>query len=103
MPKSNIVMINRQLEKVIPFFLEETSKDFEKLKVHISNKNASEISHIAHSLKGDCGSYGFSELSLIAEQLENAAKSRDFDQADYFVSKMEFYLKNVSIQFEQVA
>lgn len=94
------VIIDSDLEDLIPGFLENRLKDLEKLRNALSNSDFKTIQSIGHSLKGVGGGYGFDEISRLGAEIETAAKNDASEDIESNVSALENYLNNIEIKFE---
>ncbi|MDR1491533.1 MAG: Hpt domain-containing protein [Planctomycetaceae bacterium] len=63
------------LREIVWLFVNEMPLRIQKLLNEYQTKDWEKLSITAHQLKGTAGSYGFSEVSPVAAQLEQAAKS----------------------------
>jgi HPt (histidine-containing phosphotransfer) domain-containing protein len=61
----------------VKIFLEESPKQMSSLRSAIAEGNAEGIEKTAHSLKGDLGYLGISEVSQKARELEEMGRKRD--------------------------
>ncbi len=94
------VIIDVDLEELIPGFMENRVKDVEKLRNALSASDNKNIQSIGHSLKGVGGGYGFDEISRLGAEIESAAKADSSEDIGNYVSKLEHYLSNIEIKFE---
>ena len=69
------------LREVIQIFVDETPKRMVALRQAISQGNAEIIEREAHSLKGELGYLGISEVPQKARDLEEAGRKRDLEAA----------------------
>lgn len=100
---STVVYVDSRLKEIIPFFFSETKKDFSKLETFIGEGNFGSIKTLAHTLKGECGGYGFGYLSDLAKDLEHSAEDSNINECGKHLLKMKTYLESVSIQYKEVA
>lgn len=73
------ISIDPQLADILPSFIELSQKDMDHLQQAIDREDWGLAKQIAHSLKGDCGGYGFMQMSDIARGLEEAILGSDRD------------------------
>lgn len=73
------VKIDEDLMDIMESFIELTEKDMEELSVAIDNNQSEKTMKLAHTLKGDSGGYGFTEMSEISRALEHACREEDSD------------------------
>ncbi len=96
---SDKVSVEKDLEDLIPGFLENRHKDVLELRVLIQNRNVVEISKIGHRLKGTCGGYGFAKLSELGKVLEGAGKESDFSAIETALGAIEAHLSHLTIEY----
>jgi HPt (histidine-containing phosphotransfer) domain-containing protein len=91
--------IDKDLEEIVPAFLEGRKKDTELIKKFVLDKNFEELRSIGHKLKGTAGSYGFMGLSKIGAQIEEAAKASNIDALNKLSLEYENHIKQVEVKF----
>ncbi|MCB0357584.1 MAG: Hpt domain-containing protein [Bdellovibrionales bacterium] len=79
--------ISRQIKELLPFFFTETVKDLDKLENYVNKHDFESLRSLAHTLKGECGGYGFSQLSHIAEKIETAANEEKLEEVKNYIIK----------------
>lgn len=100
MTKKNLVTIDKDIEEIVPTFLENRKKDIITLESAINQKDCKSIEVIAHKLAGNAGSYGFDELGSIGIIMESAAKDNNIDVINNQLSLMKNYLENLEVVYE---
>lgn len=91
------VEIDRDLEEIIPGFLENRVKDIAGLKAAAQSGDFEYIRIIGHTLKGIGGGYGFDRISELGMVLEQAAKDGQSTIISKAISDLEVYLELVEI------
>lgn len=94
------VIIDKDLEDLIPGFLENRNKDISSLKEALAQGKLETLKSIGHSLKGVGGGYGFDQLSEIGAEIERLAKSGETVGIDALIEQMADYLIRIEIIFE---
>lgn len=94
------VIIDSDLEELIPGFLENRKKDLLSLKKALEKKDHEIMRSIGHSLKGVGGGYGFEEISRLGSEVENSAKASNQDLLEELVGELDDYLNRIQIVFE---
>lgn len=94
------VTVDRDLEDLIPGFMQRRRGDVESLKTSLSAGEMDKIRVTGHSMKGTGGGYGFDDLSTIGAELEKAAVAGDSEEISALVNRLEQYLDKVVIEFE---
>ncbi len=104
MKDSFVIYIDKELEGLIPGFLENRRQDLIHLEQAICNHDFNLIRSIGHKMKGSSGGYGFHELSLWGKNLEEKAQLEDeMAQIKEIVFKISNYLNHVKIEFRKSA
>lgn len=98
--KSIDILVDRDLEDLIPDYLENRKKEVETIFDYYSKENFAEIQAIAHKLRGSAGSYGFSALSEIGKDLEEKAKVKDGAGIIHAINQYRLYLKRIKISYQ---
>ena len=94
------VIIDPELEELIPGFLENRSKDVQKLKTASEKKDFETLRSTGHSLKGVGGGYGFDGITEIGAEIEAFAKVGDLVKIIENITALEEYLNKIEIKFE---
>jgi len=94
------VIVDSDLEDLIPGFLENRMQDLEKLQQAAKRGDFGTLQSIGHSLKGVGGGYGFDRMSKIGEGIENAGRTSDLEAANGRVAELADYLSRLNIVFE---
>ena len=71
------VYVDRDLEEIVPGFLENRRKDAAALAAALQGHDLKTVRVLGHRMKGDGGGYGFQEISRIGDVLEQAAIRED--------------------------
>jgi histidine phosphotransfer protein HptB len=95
-----IVVIDPDLEELIPGFLENRFKDIQNLKTASATNDFETLRSIGHSLKGVGGGYGFTGITVIGADIEISAKSSDIKKINECITALEEYLDKIEIRFE---
>ncbi|MDR2116526.1 MAG: Hpt domain-containing protein [Planctomycetaceae bacterium] len=67
---------DKDLHEILLMYIEEMPDRIAKLEREFSLRNWAELRTAAHQLKGSAGSHGFTEISLVAMELETALKTK---------------------------
>lgn len=93
------VYIDKDLEDLIPGFLENRLSDLKNLKEALIKEDYENIRFISHSLKGVAGGYGFDEITKIGLQIEESAKSLKKEEIQKKLELFEHYLEELEIEY----
>lgn len=97
-----LVEIDQDLKELIPGYLENRNKDVEKMKELLANKDYEELKRLGHQIKGNAGSYGFSQMSVYGMNIEDACKNSQYDSIEENIKNIEDYLGKVEITYVEV-
>lgn len=95
-----IVMVDKDLEDLIPGFLENRRKDVDTLRTAVSRGDYETIRILGHTMKGDGGGYGFDTISDIGGALEEAVRVKDFHEIHRWIGELSGYLDRVDLIYE---
>lgn len=100
MDKKDIVYIDADIEALIPEFLDLKIKSFSEIRDLLKADDFDSIKEITHKMIGSWGTYGFSDLSELAAQMEEKIIAQDVDTFRKLLVEMEGYLENVEIVYQ---
>ena len=98
--EKKIVIVDADLEELIPGFLKNRGNDVNTLKEALKANDIDTVQSTGHSLKGVGGGYGFDTLSDYGARIEAAAKANDTGALPTLVDDLEDYLNNIEVVFE---
>ena len=93
------VEISRDLEDIVPIFLENKRKDLQTLRGAAATKDFATLQTLGHRMKGDGGGYGFEAISTIGAGLETAAKQQDLALSEQQIGALEDFLNRVTVLY----
>ena len=93
------VHIDRELEDLIPGFLNNRQKDIQALRTAVEKRDFASVGMIGHRLKGTGGGYGFEKITEIGQQIESAGIAEDLDEISRHVDEFENYMGRVQVEF----
>jgi HPt (histidine-containing phosphotransfer) domain-containing protein len=97
--KRQRVAIDAELVSIIPEFFSYRGKDIDTIRLALTGEDFATIAFIGHNIKGSGGAFGFEQISVIGQQLEEAATSRDQVTISALVDSLERYLAQVEIVY----
>lgn len=100
MDKEYEVKVSKQLEDLVPGFLENRRKDLELLRTALAVGDFTALGQIGHRLKGVGKSYGFEQISDVGKHVEVAAKDGDAAALAVMVEDYARYLSQLRVTFE---
>lgn len=95
-----IVHIDRDLEDLIPVFMENRRKDVENLKSAVIVSDYNTLRSIGHNLKGVGGGYGFAWITDLGADIEAAAKVNDIKTITELIDSYADYLGRVEVVYQ---
>ena len=100
MTDNKIVVIDEDLEDLIPGFMENRKKDVEKIRSALAGEDFVQIQSIGHSLKGVGGGYGFDDITRLGADIEQGAKDASTAAIEKPLDELANYLETIEIKFE---
>jgi HPt (histidine-containing phosphotransfer) domain-containing protein len=94
------VLIDKDIEEIVPIFLDNRQKDLLEIETNLSANNLTVIEVIAHKLAGNAGSYGFSDMGLIGADMEAACQNQNIDEVKNLFDKYKNYLNNLVVEYK---
>ncbi|CUS33474.1 Hpt domain-containing protein [Candidatus Nitrospira nitrificans] len=91
------VEISRDLENIVPTFLENRMKDVRTLRNALSTQDFRTVQTLGHRMKGDGGGFGFDRITEIGDAMERAAKLEDGSTIEQQIAQLEHFLKRVVV------
>jgi histidine phosphotransfer protein HptB len=94
-----VVKIDRELEGLVPRFLDNCRRDIGLIESTLAKNDLDTARKIGHSLKGVGGGYGFAEITRYGAAIEEAAKAGDGLSAAAAASALEAYLDALQVEY----
>lgn len=91
------VEISRDLEEIVPIFLENRENDLRTLRDALTRHDFGTIQTLGHRLHGDGGGYGFDRITEIGATMEQAAKRQDHSMIEEQILRLEDFLRRVCV------
>lgn len=95
MSDSITVIIDPDLEDLIPGFLANRHRDVASLRTLLEKQDFAAIRIIGHSMKGAGGGYGFDPITEMGDQIEVAALASDGEAIRRLIVELADYLSRV--------
>jgi HPt (histidine-containing phosphotransfer) domain-containing protein len=93
------VEITRDLEVLIPRYLERRHKEIEAFRTQLGAGDFEALRIGGHSLKGSGGGYGFPLLTTIGATIETAAKTKDTATISAALDQYADYMRRVEVVY----
>lgn len=93
------VEISKDLEVLIPRYLERRHKEIEVFRTQLGAGDFEALRIGGHSLKGSGGGYGFPLLTTVGAAIETAAKAKDTAVIEAALVQYANYIQQVEIVY----
>jgi HPt (histidine-containing phosphotransfer) domain-containing protein len=93
------VEIMKDLEVLIPRYLERRYKEVEAFRTQLTAGDFEALRIGGHSLKGSGGGYGFAPLTQIGATIETAATAKDVAEIDAALVQYTDYISRVEVVY----
>jgi HPt (histidine-containing phosphotransfer) domain-containing protein len=94
------VTVARDIEDLIPVFLQNRQKEVDTLRVALASADFEQLRQVGHRMKGVGNSYGFDHVSTLGHHIEQGARSGDRASLEKTISEYADYLSKVQIVYE---
>ncbi|MEG3640047.1 Hpt domain-containing protein [Magnetococcus sp. PR-3] len=94
------VVIDEDLEDIVPGYLENRQKDIKDLHKCLQEDDFDNASILGHRMKGSGAGYGFDQITEIGRGIETSAKSSNKDGIASGLAELIDYLERVEISYE---
>jgi signal transduction histidine kinase/HPt (histidine-containing phosphotransfer) domain-containing protein len=98
--KKVTVVVSRELEEIIPVFLECTYKDLQTIKDALTRGDFETVKRIGHTMKGSGISYGFPYLSEMGAEIENKTQLKNTEELRRLADEAFSYLEEMTITYD---
>jgi histidine phosphotransfer protein HptB len=93
------VEISRDLEGIVPIFLDNRKNDVRTLREALVKPDFKTVQTLGHRMKGDGGGFGFDRITDIGAAMERAAKLEDRLTIEQYIMQLEDFLKRVIVVY----
>ena len=93
------VEISKDLEVLIPRYLERRHKEVEIFRTQLGAGDFEALRIGGHSLKGSGGGYGFPLLTAVGATIETAAKAKDSAAIEAALGEYANYIRRVEVVY----
>lgn len=93
------VEISRDLEVLIPRYMDRRHKEIEAFRTQLGAGDFEALRIGGHSLKGSGGGYGFPLLTRIGATIETAAKAKDTAVLEAALVEYKDYIERVEVVY----
>jgi CheY-like chemotaxis protein/HPt (histidine-containing phosphotransfer) domain-containing protein len=93
------VIVDADLEDLVPGFLEKKQEELEELRGSLAEKNFERVRQLGHKLKGTFNMYGFESLSDACAAIESAAVQEEDGIISDQLDVIDDFMENMSIEY----
>src|SRR5688572_29459712 len=93
------VEVMKDLEVLIPRYLDRRHKEVEAFRAQLSAGDFEALRVGGHSLKGSGGGYGFALLTQIGGTIESAARAKDAATIEAALAQYADYIQRVEVVY----
>ena len=94
------VVVDKDLQDLIPVFLKNRQKELQTLRAAWAAADFEQLRQLGHRMKGVGNSYGFEQVSEFGKEIEDGARSGDRAVLERCIAAYEDYLARVEIAYE---
>ena len=94
-----IVTVDRELEDLMPLFMETRQRDLEGLAKGLASSDFAALHMIGHGMKGSGGAFGFQWITDIGAIIEDSASNNDAAMIEQQFAVLRDKLARVEIQY----
>ena len=94
------VVVDKELEDLIPVFLNNRRKEVQTLRAAAAAADFEQLRQLGHRMKGVGNSYGFEQVSIFGREIEEGARGTDRGAIERCIATYEDYLERVEISYE---
>ena len=95
-----VVVVDKELEDLVPVFMKNRHKEVETLKAALAAADFEQLRQVGHRMKGVGNSYGFAHVSVFGKQIEEGARSGDRAGISARITEYQDYLAKVQVTYE---
>ncbi len=96
-----IVRVGRDIEEIVPLFLECRRRDLLKIRQGLQNGDYESIRKLGHNIKGAGGGFGFDAVSELGVQIEAAAEKQNGEIVGKYAEELASYLIRVVVVVDE--
>lgn len=96
--QTTIVYIDEEIADLVPEFLANRRHDVEQIQQLLQAGKYGELTRLGHTMKGTGGGYGFTEISAIGKEIEEAGIRGDQEAITRLGQRLSAYLATVTVE-----
>jgi HPt (histidine-containing phosphotransfer) domain-containing protein len=94
-----VVNVDRELEDLMPLFMETRQRDLAGLATGLATNDFSALRVIGHGMKGSGGAFGFPLVTEMGNLIEASALAKDRVTVEKQYLKLSEYLAKVQVNY----
>jgi histidine phosphotransfer protein HptB len=94
------IKVDSDLSDLVPGFLARKRDDLHRILAAIANGDYAVVSHLAHRIKGEGGSYGFDRMTELGRGMEEAARKQDSATVERLTRELLNWLDHIDIVYQ---
>ena len=97
---ANLGLELSEFKELVELFLVTAKKDLQKIHDGYQAGDCNTVAGSAHSLKGASGNLGFSELSMLAKQVEARGAEESLSELDAIIEAIQHQIDRIATDLE---
>ncbi|NTU67380.1 MAG: Hpt domain-containing protein [Chlorobiaceae bacterium] len=93
-----VVDIDRDLENLIPEYLQGRRQDIDAMKGALQTGDFETMMILGHNMKGTGGGYGFNAITDIGSKIQQAAIAKNAGELEKLAGILQDYLDRITIR-----
>ena len=99
MTEKIIIQVERDLEDLMPLFMDTRKRDMEGLAKGLASNDFAALRLIGHGMKGSGGAFGFQLVTDIGDIIEASALENDAATIEQQFAVLRDYMARVEVQY----
>ena len=99
MTEKIIIQVDRDLEDLMPLFMDTRKRDMEGLAKGLASNDFAALRVIGHGMKGSGGAFGFQLVTDIGDIIEASALKSDAATIEQQFAVLRDYMARVEVQY----
>ena len=93
------IVVDRDIEDLIPNFMRNRQREVEALLSAYAQSDLDQLQQISHRMRGVGESYGFTTISLLGKDIEEAAKRGNLHAIEPLLQRYAEFLSTVRVVY----
>jgi HPt (histidine-containing phosphotransfer) domain-containing protein len=100
MMEKETINVDSDLSDLVPGFLARKREDLHRILDAIPKGDYAVVTHLAHRIKGEGGSYGFDRMTALGRTMEEAARRQDSTTVERLSRELLNWLDRIEIVYK---